>query len=445
MTVDRREFLRVATTGAGLALTGASAASGARPNTESPGASVRRRQSPEVAVIGAGSFGMWTALNLLRLGASVTVVDLYGPGNSRQTSGGETRGVRTSYGDRPHGLLWSRVAREAMSRWEEWDGTYGTRLLPRLFYKTGDLIMREESEPYLEDTQANWDSLGIPYEVLTPEEVAHRWPWIRVDGVGTALYEPGAGVVRARRAIESIAEVFVREGGKLTLGRATMGERSGDRLQTVSVEGGDAIAASLFVFACGPWFPKVFPTFMSTRLRTSIGHVFYFGIPPGDTRFVHPNMPSYGVPGCTGWPGLSSDLRGFRVRTGGRPQEDPDYSDRWIDEQYHRRPREIIEQYFPGLLGAPIIETRACHYDSTVDRNFIIDKHPDFANVWLAGGGAAESFKSGPVLGEYIAKRVLGVEDDPELAEQFRLKEEEFGDDEEEEGDEQEQQSQMGG
>ena len=55
-----------------------------------------------------------------------------------------------------------------------------------------------------------------------------------------------------------------------------------------------------------------------------------------------------------------------------------------------------------------------------------MDKHPDFDNVWLAGGGSAESFKFGPVLGEYIARRVMGVEDDPELAEQFRLKEEQF-------------------
>ena len=76
--------------------------------------------------------------------------------------------------------------------------------------------------------------------------------------------------------------------------------------------------------------------------------------------------------------------------------------------------------------GARVNETRACHYEMSVDQNFIVDRHPDFDNVWLLGGGSAEAFKFGPVLGEYIARRVLGVEDDPELAAAFRLKPEQF-------------------
>ena len=169
------------------------------------------------------------------------------------------------------------------------------------------------------------------------------------------------------------------------------------------------------------------PELMGNRIRTSIGHTFYFAAPPGDTRFSFPNMPSYGVPGCTGWPALPPDHRGFRVRTGGRPPESPDTSDRWIPPEGHERPRQMLECHFPDLVGAAVNETRACHYESSVDGNFIVDRHPDFDNVWLVGGGSAEAFKFGPVLGEYIARRVLDVEDDPDLAEGFRLKKEEFG------------------
>ena len=120
------------------------------------------------------------------------------------------------------------------------------------------------------------------------------------------------------------------------------------------------------------------------------------------------------------------DHRGFRVRTGGRPPEDPDLSDRWIAPEHHDRPREILRRHFPDLAGASINETRACHYESSVDSNFIIDTHPDLDNVWLAGGGSAEAFKFGPVLGEYIAHRVLGDDREPDLAAGFRLKEAEF-------------------
>ena len=427
MTIDRRGFLKRATAGAGLALAATSTASGKiLTRAAAPAVRTQAGRSTDVVVVGAGAFGMWTALSLVRLGARVTVVDAYGAGNSRQMSGGETRGVRTSYGDRPHGLLWARWPSEAIQRWSEWDEAGRDRLLPRVFFTTGDLIMREEVSPYIKDTRANWDAIGTRYEMLTPDEVSYRWPWIRFPNLGVAVYEPGAGVVRARRAIESVAQVFQDEGGIIRIGRASFGARSGSRLESVTVDGGESVSASTVIFACGPWFPKMFPQLMGNRLRISMGHVFYFAVPPGDTRFAYPNMPSYGVPGCTGWPALPPDHRGFRVRTGGRPPEDPDFSDRWIPTEFHERPRQVLERHFPDLAGAPINETRACHYESSVDRNFIVDTYPELDNVWLAGGGSSEGFKFGPVLGEYIARRVLGVEDDPELASQFRLKDDEF-------------------
>jgi sarcosine oxidase len=412
MTLHRRRFL-----GAAAFLT-----AGIRLGSGGP----RPAQGSDVVVVGAGTFGIWTALHLNRLGAPTTVVDAYGAGNSRASSGGETRGVRSAYGDRPHGRLWTRWATESMRRWREWDDTHVDPRLPRLFYQTGDLILRPERVPYLEDSAANWDALGVPYEFLTMDEVGYRWPWIRTEGMGVALYEPGAGVVRARAAIASVAGVFGDEGGTLTLGRAELGLRQGRVLQAVRLENGETLRAETFVFACGPWLPKVFPQLMGRRLRIPLGHVYYFATPPGDQRWVYPNMPSYGIPGVTGWPALGADHRGFRVRTGGRPPEDPDLSQRWIEQRFHEQPRRVLEERFPDLAGAPITETRACHYDLTVGGNFIIDRHPDFDNVWLAGGGSTEAFKSGPVIGEYTARRVLGIEDDPDLAEGFRLSADEF-------------------
>ena len=428
MAVDRRRFITTTT----AAAVGAGVGAGPR-GVGPPRAASRARPAagqgdghPDLVVVGAGTFGLWTALHLQRLGARVTVLDGYGPGNSRQTSGGETRGVRSSYGDRPHGRLWTRWANDAIRKWIEWDESGRDRLLPRLFFQTGDLILREQSGPYIETTRSHWDALGVPHEVLTPDEVAYRWPWIRFDDLGVALHEPAAGVVRARRAMESVARVFEEEGGTVRIGRATPGARAGATLETVALDNGDAVPAGTVLFACGPWFPKLFPALMGRRLRNPIGHVFYFAVPPGDTRFSHPHMPSYGVPGCTGWPALPPDHRGFRVRIGGRPPADPDTSDRWIPPAAHARPREILDRHFPALAGAPLNETRACHYEMSVDQNFIVDRHPDFDNVWLLGGGSAEAFKFGPVLGEYIARRVLGVEDDPELAAGFRLEDAEF-------------------
>ena len=426
--MGRRRFLQAVGAGTVVAAPGrAGAAGGVSPVRARTGAAQQGNRTADVLVVGAGTFGMWTALHLQRLGVRVQVVDAYGAGNSRQTSGGATRGVRTSYGDRPHGRQWTGWAQRAIERWIAWDEEGRDRLLPRLFFQTGDLILREEVNRYLTQTQSHWDALGTPYEVLTPQEVAYRWPWIRFENLGAALYEPGAGVVRARPAIESAARVFEDEGGVVRVDRVMLGDRSGRRLENLRLGSGETLAAETVILACGPWFPTFLPGLMGRRIRTSMGHVFYFAVPPGDRRFSFPYMPSYGVPGCTGWPALPPDHLGFRVRTGGRPPADPDTSDRWVAPEYHERPRGILERHFPDLVGAPINETRACHYESSVDSNFIIDVHPELDNVWLAGGGSAEAFKFGPVLGDYIARRVVGDDREPELAAGFRLKDEEFG------------------
>jgi glycine/D-amino acid oxidase-like deaminating enzyme len=196
------------------------------------------------------------------------------------------------------------------------------------------------------------------------------------------------------------------------------------------VGGSDRRTAGQFVFALGPWFPKFFPELMGKRLRIrTLGHVYYVATPPGVEAYHYPNLPTYNVPGVTGWPALPNDNRGFRIRTGGHQGDDPDNSVRWIAEEYHARPRSILEKYFPELAERPFNETRCCHYESSVDSNFIIDHHPDFDNGWLTGGGSAEAFKQGPVLGEYISGRVLGTENDPDLIESFHLKDQEFEDD----------------
>ncbi len=380
-------------------------------------------KAADVVVIGAGAFGGWTAYYLRQLGASVRLIDAYGPGNSRATSGDETRGVRSSYGDR--GIwaeLWMRWANEAIDRWTKFDSQWGREMKLRLFFNTGDLIFRAQPEPFTDRTQELWTKLKIPFEILKPEDVSRKYP-VELENTTVVLYDPRAGVVRARRACEVVAEAFRQSGGDVLMGHAAPGDRDGNRLQNVKTTGPSAtFTADTYVFALGPWFPKAFPKLMESRIRTPLGHVHYFGTPPGDDRFTFPNLPSFNFPGVTGWPALPPDNRGFRVRLRGDSPTDPDTSERAFDRASDKLAREFIARRFPLLTSAPLLETRACHYEMSRSRNFIIDRHPEFSNVWVAGGGSAEGFKFGPVLGEYIAKRVMGIEDDPTLAEAFSLK-----------------------
>ena len=187
--------------------------------------------SSEVIVIGAGGWGSFTALNLRQRGMKVTLVDAYGPGNARSTSGDETRGVRSSYGDRPgtQGEVWTLWARDAMKKWIAFDDEWGRHFRLNLFHTTGDLILRSEWDNFQLRTKVWWDKNKIPYQILNPDDVRKAFPVISMDDITAVIYEPDAGVVRARRAAQAAASAFEVLGGKIVIGRATPGKVSNGR------------------------------------------------------------------------------------------------------------------------------------------------------------------------------------------------------------------------
>ena len=213
MSLDRRGFLKsVVAAHAGAALSTAAA---------------RQTRAPaDVIVVGAGAFGAWTAFHLRQLGARVRLVDAYGPGNSRATSGDETRGVRSSYGDRGiRAELWTTWANRAIDRWTAFDAEWGRQMKVRLFFNTGDFIFRAAPETFTDRTQELWKQLGIPFEVAKVEDVARDYPQFDLKNIAFALHDPRAGVVRARRAIEVVAEAFRQSGGEVLMGHASLGDR----------------------------------------------------------------------------------------------------------------------------------------------------------------------------------------------------------------------------
>ncbi len=424
--MDRRKFLGVTGAGALGLTTGCASAGTGRAEARDLAPAVIPNRSPEVLVIGAGVFGMFAAHYLRDMGVDAMVVDQHGPANLRATSGAETRGVRSSYASREHHPIWMRWAVQSIEAWKEWDARY-TRDRAPLFVTTGNILLREEMSPYLERCAEQWDALGTEYEWLDPDEVKYRFPMLDNSRYPLALWEPGAGVVRARAAVQSAAEQFRRNGGHFVTAKVTPDNVQGGRLTGVTTDSGEVLTADTYVFACGPWLPKVLPEVMGNRLRArTMGYVVYFGTPPGDHRFQWPNCPSFGAPGGTGWPAVPPDYVGFRARSGGASSPDPDTSSRHVPLESVERQREWVAGLFPALADQPVLGTRACHYESSIDGNFIIDVHPGWENAWIVGGGSAEAFKQGPTLGSYIANRIIGRDIDPEATEGFRLNEEEF-------------------
>lgn len=406
--MDRRTFLQATSVPLG-----ASALSSLMADALTGVPTIEAGQRPAVVVVGAGIFGVWTALHLLEQGHKVTLLDAYGPGNSRATSGDETRQLRVGYGDRE---LYAKMAQRAFAAWRAREAEFGVSLM----VETGRLELAPEWTPSLRATQAMLGRLGVPIEALTTDDMRRRWPQINVDGMSVGLLEPTAAVLRAKQSIIAAGNAFVRKGGTLVVQRAKPGRADGRRLVDIETAGGERIAADRFVFACGPWLPKLFPQLLGARIRVPGREVFYFGTPAGDTRFAVPNMPNFSEDGYYGFPSL--DGRGVKVcPTTGPVTFDPDTDERIVTPHETRRARAYLARRFPALRDQPITETRVCQLENTADEHFIIDWHPSWENVLIAGGGSGHAFKHGPVLGEYVAQRAVGGTTDPSFDHMVRL------------------------
>jgi sarcosine oxidase len=396
--IPRRSFLE--------SCTAASTAFGASPFLKGWISMSKQRH---VVVVGAGAFGGWTALHLLRGGARVTLVDAWGPGNSRASSGGETRVIRATYGPR---AIYTRLTARALQLWKENE----RRWQRKLYHPIGVLWLVENDETYEKAALPVLKEAGLAFEELSGAQTARRYPQINCEQVRWAIFEQDAGYLTARRACAAVLEGFLAEGGAYRQLAVEAGPQpTGGELRSIKLSDGTTLVADAFVFACGPWLGRLFPDVIGDRVRATRQEVFFFGTPPGDQRFTEQALPVwadhgrgfiYGIPG--------NEWRGFKVADDTRgPPFDPTTGERLPTPAVLQAAREYLSFLFPGMKDAPLVESRVCQYENSPDEHFIIDRHPGAANAWLVGGGSGHGFKHGPAVGELVARLVLTGEAAP--------------------------------
>ena len=358
---------------------------------------------PKVVVVGAGAFGGWTALHLLRMGAQVTLVDAWGPGNSRASSGGETRIIRATYGtDKIYFEMVKRsleILRDSERRWNR-----------RLYHNIGCLVFAGADDTYVKSSLPLFKEVGLPVEELSSVQAAKRWPQINFNGIGWIVHEKDAGYLTARRNCAWVLDGFLQEGGAYRQLEARPGRTNGKTLAAVNLSDNSELAADYFVFALGPWLGKVFPDAIGERIRPSRQQVFFFGTKPGDATFDetkipcwinHFTPPFYGIPG--------NEWRGFKIADDSRgPDFDPTNGERIITPEAVKEARSYLAMRFPGMERAPLVESRVCQYENSPDHHFILDFHPSLSNVLLLGGGSGHGYKHGAAIGERAAGVLLG-------------------------------------
>jgi glycine/D-amino acid oxidase-like deaminating enzyme len=360
-------------------------------------------------VIGAGVFGAWTAWHLRKSGQRVLLLDAYGAAHARASSGGESRMTRGSYGADE---IYTRLAFDSLASWKWLSDLSG---LP-VFHPIGVLFYFQKREPYVEQSIEVHRRLKLPTLELDRAALEQRYPQVFWKDIEVGLYEPDFGVLMARRAVQTLVRQFVKAGGEYRVA-AVKTPDAAKALESIELTDGTPLVATNYVYACGPWLPKLFPRLLGQRIFPTRQEVFFFATPPGDARFTAGALPGwadfnngdiyYGMPDLEG--------RGFKVAHDKHgPAVDPDRGDRQASPGSLADARSYLARRFPALAGAALNEERVCQYENSSNGDLLIDHHPAAGNVLLVGAGSGHGFKHGPEVGRYASELLLGKLKKPE-------------------------------
>ena len=364
----------------------------------------------DVAIVGSGVFGSWLAYLLVGTGASVALVDAYGPANSRASSGGESRIIRLGYGP---DKLYTRSAQRSLVLWHKFFAEHPQH--KDLFKRTGVLWLVHEQDDYSSATLETLHECKANVLQLDRESMVSRYPQLNLDSIMWGILEPDSGVLMARRAVQAVAAAALENGVSYFDASCLPPSDEG----VVTTTQGETVRAAHLVFACGPWLPKVFPYLLSELIHVTRQEVFFLGTEAADDSFSPERLPAwidfidlvYALPDL--------EHRGFKIAIDAHgPDFDPDEGRRVVTTEGLDAVRRYLAIRVPQLRDAPVLETRVCQYENTSNGDFLIDRHPDLKNVWIVGGGSGHGFKHGPAVAEYL---IALMRNEHELEPRFSL------------------------
>jgi glycine/D-amino acid oxidase-like deaminating enzyme len=396
MSLDRRRL--IAALGAvpiALALGGAKKEP-KRKDPPEPRASRRRKGAKppakhvDVAVVGAGAIGAWTAWHLVRAGLSVRLFDAYGAGNGRAASNLPSMILDPVQGG---DALYAALVDDSRDAWERLSNSASLPILTPC-----------EAVTALAATDAVADPRGA--DRTTGERLRGRFTQIAWRPEEAVLHAAKGAMIAGRRGVlETILDAQI-ECEDIVMPAPLRDKKQGlYRLP-------DGGTAQNLVYATGAWLTELFPQILTpARLSAVRQQVFHFGPGQGDTQFRPPAMPAF-VDRAYGF-NLLPDVEGIGVRVWKSAPDasvDPDSFDRRADIDAGARAladaRQWIAARLPRLADAPVVASAAAHDCRTATGDLLLDRLPGQDRVWVVGGAAGRAFALAPAIGARVAAHV---------------------------------------
>ena len=354
----------------------------------------------DAIVLGTGGVGSAALLHLARRGVRVLGIDRFSPPHDRGSTHGHTRVIRQAYFEHPD---YVPLLAASYRLWHELED----RVSRRLFHKVGLIQVGPADGHVVPGVLQSAAAHGLAIEQLSVAAVERRWGGLRVPGHFAGVFEPDAGYLLVEDCVRAHLDAARQAGAELLTDTEVLAWRATADEVVVQTSQGE-IAAGRLIIAAGPWAGRVLAG-LNIGLTIRRKSLFWF----------HTDAPQYelaaGFPVFLfelpagvfyGFPKL--DARGLKVgeHTGGQNVDDPLAVDRSVDAADQHRLAEFLSAHLPQV-STRVADHTVCLYTMSPDEHFIVDRHPEHANVVFAAGLSGHGFKFVPVLGQVLAELAL--------------------------------------
>ncbi|QJE96521.1 N-methyl-L-tryptophan oxidase [Luteolibacter luteus] len=348
----------------------------------------------KVAVIGIGGSGSAALRFPAKAGHEAVGFEQFRPGHDRGSSHGHSRMIRKTYPDPFH----TRMMAGAYELWDDLE----REAEESLFVRCGGITFGPAGDPKLEATRRSLEEAGLPYERLSREESATRFPAIDIGLGSEAIYQAESGFLRATRCVLAQARLATAQGARLHEESPVLHleEQGGAVLVSTAsqTERFDAV-----IVTAGPWMGKLLAP-LKLPLRTALRQVIYAGVTRNEELFQPDKLPVwieepseyYGFP-------ADGEMAGIKFASHDAGMDfDPDRKDRPVMAGHVERAMQHIATRFSDLSGE-VIASQSCLYTITPDEHFILDRAPGSKRIIICSGCSGHGFKFTILLGKLAA------------------------------------------
>ena len=347
----------------------------------------------DALIIGGGVIGASIAYHLTLRGLKPVVFDkdLLGSGNTGRSAGG----IRAQFTTEIN----IKLSLYSIAFYERFRETLGA---DAEFHQVGYLFLGTTAahRAHFKERVAFQKKFGVEVSLLTPEEVASGWPFLKTDDVTGATYSAKDGfagpyevtiafanAARQRGAtFHEQAEVteILAEHGKVRGVKTSLGEFSSD----------------VVVAACGPAVPAIVkPLGIDVPVVPYRRHLYMT-----ETFPEIPDPIPFIIDSGTGLY--------FRKETGGImlgmvDKSDPPTFNMNVDDGYLEKLVEAALMRVPLLEQANILNGWAGLYDTTPDHHAIVGAVDEMKGLYLAVGFSGHGFMHSPAIGAALSELIL--------------------------------------